>query len=67
MKPHYIEMENNDRILMPFHNCVHDPVSFTFTTELMQLAKKQLKQCVALQTKLEIMVGEHIPVFDINV
>jgi hypothetical protein len=66
MNPHYIEMDNNDRILMPFHNCVHDPVSLAFTKKLMELAQKQFKQCVELQITLEKSVGEHIPIFDIN-
>lgn len=66
MNPHYIEMRNNDRVLMPFHNCVHDPVPVSFTKELMELSKKQLKQCIKSQGQLEERVGKHIPTFDIN-
>lgn len=66
MDPHYIEVGNNERQLMPFHNCVHDPVPISFTKELMELAKKQLKQCIVNQKRLEINIGEYIPIFDIN-
>ncbi len=65
MSPHYIKTESNERILVPFYNCVHDPVSISFTTKLMHLAKKQWKQCIKFQKELEELVGEHIPIFEI--